>query len=74
MDQSASQYFRKKFYDSDLNPDEVSEYLETAMQKFTTEVKPSFEDQSGDHLIALADRQFSNPILGIERGYMTLPG
>ena len=74
VDQSAAEYFRKKFYDAGLNPDEVSEYLKTATHKFNTEVKLSFEDQSGDHLIALADRHASNPLLGLERGYVTLSG
>lgn len=74
MDRSASEYFRKKFYDGDLDPDQVTEYMESAMQKFVTEVKPSFEDQFGHHLMAVADRHFSNRIVGIERGHMTLTG
>ena len=74
MDRSASEFFRKKFYDGNLDPDQVSEYSQTAIEKFITEVKPSFKDASGDHLIAIADRQFSNSIIDVERGYMTLPG
>jgi hypothetical protein len=74
VDQSASEFFRKKFYDGDLDPDQVSEYSQTAMEKFITEVKPSFKDASGDHLVAIADRQFTHPRVGVERGYMTLSG
>jgi hypothetical protein len=74
VDRSASQHFQKKFYDGDINPDQVKEYVEVAMQKFVTEVKPSFENRSEDHLIAVADRHFSSAVLGIERGYMTLSG
>jgi hypothetical protein len=74
VDRSASQYFRKRFYDGDLNPDQVTELIDTALEKFITEVKPSFEDSSEEHLIAVADRQFSNSMVGIERGCMTLPG
>jgi len=74
VDRSATQYFRKKFYDGNLNPDEVAEYVGMALYKFISEVKPSFVDPSGDHLIAIADRRLSNPLVGIERGYLTLKG
>jgi hypothetical protein len=74
VDRAANEYFRKRLYDGNINPDEVDEYLKTAVDKFITEVKPSFENNSGDHLIAVADRHYSNSIIGIERGYMTLTG
>jgi hypothetical protein len=74
VDRSAAEYFQKKFYDADLDPDQVTELMYTATQKFMTEVKPSFRDNSGDQLIAVADRHFSSPLIGIDRGYMTLTG
>jgi hypothetical protein len=74
VDQSATAYFEQKLYDSDLDPDQVSGYLGTATEKFITEIKPSFKDTIDDHLLAVADRQFSNVKAGIERGYMTLTG
>ena len=74
VDRFAMQYFRKKLYDGNLNPDEVAEYVGIAMDKFISEVKPSFMDPSGDHLIAIADRHLSNPLAGIERGYLMLKG
>jgi hypothetical protein len=75
VDQSAVEYLRKRLYDGDLDPDQVTKLLEMATQKFITEIKPSFEEsRSGDQLIAVADRHFSNPIVGIESGYMTLTG
>jgi hypothetical protein len=74
VDQSAKAYFQKKFYDGDISPDHVTEYVGTALQKFITEVKPSFEDCLEEHLIAVADRQVTNHIIGILRGYLTLKG
>jgi hypothetical protein len=74
VDRSAEQYFRKKFYDGDLNPDQVSECIAQALDKFVEEVKPAFQDRSGDHLIAVADRRFSDQYMDIERGFMTLSG
>jgi hypothetical protein len=74
VDQSATEYFQKKFYDGDLDPDEVTEFMETAKQKFISEVKPSFVNPSEDFLLSIADRHFSNPVVGIERGHFSLPG
>jgi hypothetical protein len=74
VDQAASTYFRRRFYDGDLDPDQVTEFVESASQRFVAEVKPSFENSSEDHLLAVADRQFSNPVAGVERGYMTVRG
>jgi hypothetical protein len=72
VDKSASQFFRKKFYDGNLDPDQVTELIEHACQKFIAEVKPSFEDHTGNFVIAVADRLFSNEMVGIERGYLNL--
>jgi hypothetical protein len=69
-----TEYFQKKFYDADLDPDQVTKLMYTTTQKFMTEVKPSFRDNSGDQLIAVADRHFSSPLIGIDQGYMTLTG
>ena len=74
VDKTASDFFIKRLYDGGLDPDQVKEYLETATQKFITEVKPSFENPTEKQLIAVADRTVSSAEANIERGYMTLTG
>jgi hypothetical protein len=52
----------------------VVECIERATQNFNMEIKPSFENNSEDYVIAVAERRFSNAGAGIERGYMALKG
>jgi hypothetical protein len=74
VDHSARSAFQKRFYDGGITPDEVHEYVETALTKFITEVKPSFENSNAEYPIAIAERHVSNPSIGIEKGYLTLMG
>ena len=74
MDKSAKSYFQNKFYDSGIDPDMVSDYVATAMDKFVTEAKPSFKDVTDNFLLLVADRQTSNSSLNIQGGYLTLTG
>jgi hypothetical protein len=74
VDRSAKSYFQKKFYDCGFDPDAVSDYVTTAMDKFITEAKPSFKDVKDNFLLLVADRQTSNSSLNIQGGYLTLTG
>jgi hypothetical protein len=49
------QSFRKRFYDGDLDLDEVTEFVEGASQRFVAEAKPSFEKALEDYFIEVTD-------------------
>jgi hypothetical protein len=74
VDHSARSAFQKRFYDGGITPDQVHEYIETAMNRFVSEVKPSFENPAAEYPIAVADRQVTNSDIGIQKGYLTLMG
>jgi hypothetical protein len=52
----------------------VREYVETAIDGFISEVKPSFENTGIDYHIAVADRHVTQEHMDINRGYLTMKG
>jgi hypothetical protein len=74
VDHAARSAFQKRFYDGGITPDQVQEYIETALTKFVTEVKPSFDNPNAEYPIAIAERHVTNPTIGIKKGYLTLMG
>jgi hypothetical protein len=72
---TAKAYFKELFASAKLEPDDIEDYAEEAVDSFEAEGKKTFEGPRQDNVsIKVGDHRFTQRAIGIRRGILTLGG